>query len=83
MHLGAGVILANLKFSKQEVYINHKVATGLIKIGAFVGDHTEVGCNSVLNPGTVIGKNSIIFPLSCVSGIVLANTIVDSHSTLK
>ena len=52
-----------------------KIETGLKKFGAMVGDFVEVGCNSVLNPGTVVGRNSNIYPLSCVRGTVPANSI--------
>lgn len=81
-HLGAGVILSNLKSSKHEVYIGHEIATGLRKVGSFIGDKTEVGCNSVLNPGTVIGKNSIIHPLSCVIGVIPPESIVSTQTTI-
>lgn len=72
-HLGAGVITSNLKSNKTTVYIRNgreRIYTGLRKVGAFVGDNVEVGCNSVLNPGTVIGKDTIIYPMSNVRGVV-------------
>jgi len=75
-HLGAGAIISNLKSTKTEVYIDRTFPTGLRKAGAFIGDNVEVGCNSVLNPGTVIGKGSIIYPVSCVRGFIEENTIV-------
>lgn len=81
-HLGAGVILSNLKSSKNEVYIERTVATGLRKVGAFLGDHVEIGCNSVLNPGTVIGKNSVVYPLTCITGFVSADHIVNTKITI-
>ena len=59
-------------------YVKHgdeQIPTGLKKFGAMIGDYVEVGCNSVLNPGTVIGKNSNIYPLSCVRGVVPENSI--------
>ena len=77
-HTGAGVILSNLKSDKTSVSINcngEKFYTGLKKLGSVLGDNTEVGCNSVLNPGTVTGKGVRIYPLSCVRGIVAANSI--------
>ncbi|MCH5148294.1 MAG: UDP-N-acetylglucosamine pyrophosphorylase [Clostridiales bacterium] len=77
-HTGAGVILSNLKSDKTSVSIDvsgEKFYTGLKKLGAILGDCTEVGCNSVLNPGTVTGKGVRIYPLSCVRGIVPANSI--------
>ncbi len=77
-HMGAGSITSNVKSDKTLVSVkdkNEEVKTGLKKIGAMLGDHVEVGCNSVLNPGTVIGKNSNIYPLSMVRGVVPANSI--------
>lgn len=77
-HLGAGVICSNLKGDKSEVVIHaqeeHK--TGRRKVGAFVGDGAEVGCSCVLNPGTVIGTGSRIYPLISVRGVVEAGTLV-------
>ena len=72
-HMGAGAITSNVKSDQSPVTVkdgNEKINTGLKKFGAILGDCTEVGCNSVLNPGTVIGRNSNIYPLSCVRGIV-------------
>lgn len=77
-HFGAGVITANLKLNKKLVKIkqsNEEIETGLKKVGSFVGDNVEVGCNSVLSPGTIIGKNSVIYPLSNVHGILLDNSV--------
>lgn len=77
-HMGAGSITSNVKSDKTLVVVHGQgedVATGLKKMGAMLGDHVEVGCNSVLNPGTVIGRNSNIYPLSCVRGVVPANAI--------
>ena len=78
-HLGAGAIISNLKSTKTHVCIGQKVSTGLRKVGAFVGDYVEVGCNSVLNPGTIIGKNSIIYPVSCIRGIIPSDSIVKTE----
>lgn len=78
-HLGAGAIISNLKSTKTEVYIGKEIPTGLRKAGAFIGDNVEVGCNSVLNPGTVIGQNSIVYPVSCIRGVIEPNTIVQSE----
>ena len=69
VHLGAGVILANLRLDKQNIKIN-KEETNLRKIGAFIGDNSQIGCNSVICPGTIIYPNTIIYPLSVVKGIV-------------
>ncbi len=76
--MGAGSITSNVKSDKTLVTVSfgpQKIATGLKKFGAILGDGAEVGCNSVLNPGTVIGKNTNIYPLSCVRGYVPANSI--------
>ncbi len=72
-HLGAGVITSNLKSNKTTIFIKNgheSIYTGLRKVGAFIGDNVEVGCNSVLNPGTVIGRDTIIYPMSNVRGVV-------------
>ena len=77
-HMGAGSITSNVKSDKTNVVIksaDEQLETGIKKIGAMLGDCVEVGCNSVLNPGTVIGKNSNIYPTSCVRGVVPANSI--------
>ena len=67
VHLGAGVILANLRFDNKNIRVE-KEETNLRKIGAFIGDNTQIGCNSVILPGTVIAKNSLIMPLSKIGG---------------
>lgn len=77
-HMGAGSITSNVKSDKTLVTVRaeaESVETGLKKMGAMLGDLVEVGCNSVLNPGTVIGKESNIYPLSCVRGVVPAHSI--------
>ena len=77
-HMGAGSITSNIKSDRSPVTIatpEGKIDTGLIKAGAFLGDHVEVGCNSVLNPGTVVGRNTNIYPLSMVRGFVPADHI--------
>ena len=76
-HMGAGSITSNVKSDKSLVVIHGEaeIATGIKKVGAMLGDHVEVGCNSVLNPGTVVGKHSNIYPTSCVRGVVPANSI--------
>ncbi len=76
-HMGAGSITSNVKSDKTLVVIKgeEKLPTNLKKVGAFLGDNVEVGCNSVLNPGTVVGKNSNIYPLSSVRGVVPSNSI--------
>ena len=79
-HMGAGSITSNVKSDKQLVAIHTKppIPTGIKKVGAMVGDFVEVGCNSVLNPGTVIGRNSNVYPLSSVRGVIPANSIYKS-----
>ena len=80
-HMGAGSITSNVKSDKTLVVVKdsydtkEEIETGLKKFGAMLGDYVEVGCNSVLNPGTVIGKNSNIYPTSCVRGVIPANHI--------
>ncbi len=77
-HMGAGSITSNVKSDKTLVVVKSadcKIETGLKKFGAMLGDFVEVGCGSVLNPGTVIGKNSNIYPLSSVRGVVPENSI--------
>lgn len=77
-HMGAGAIISNVKSDKKLIVIKNEgkeIATGLKKCGAMLGDNVEVGCGSVLNPGTVIGKNTNIYPLSSVRGIVKENSI--------
>lgn len=77
-HTGAGTITSNLKSDKTLVTVlcgEEKVETGVKKFGAMLGDHVEVGCNSVLNPGTVVGRNTNIYPLSFVRGYVPENSI--------
>lgn len=77
-HMGAGSITSNVKSDKKLVVVTcegEKIETGLKKFGAMLGDNVEVGCGSVLNPGTVIGRESNIYPLSSVRGYVAANSI--------
>ena len=76
-HMGAGSITSNVKSDKTPVVIHggENVPTGLKKVGAFLGDFVEVGCNSVLNPGTVIGKRTSVYPLSSVRGVIPADSI--------
>jgi len=77
-HFGAGVITSNVKSDSSPVSVicvDKKIETGLKKFGAIIGDLVEVGCNAVLNPGTVVGKQSNIYPLSMVRGFIPANSI--------
>jgi NDP-sugar pyrophosphorylase family protein len=76
-HMGAGSITSNVKSDKTLVVVKGEepIPTGLKKFGAMLGDGVEVGCNSVLNPGTVVGRNTNIYPLSCVRGVIPADSI--------
>ena len=77
-HMGAGVVTSNVKSDKSPVVIKNgdeRVETGRKKVGAVLGDNVEIGCNSVLNPGTVIGRNTNVYPLSSVRGYVKADSI--------
>jgi len=78
-HLGAGVVLSNFKSLPGNVTVQHgdeKIDTGLRKFGALIGDHTEIGCNSVLNPGSIIGRGSVIYPNINWRGVLAAEHIV-------
>lgn len=84
-HMGAGSSTSNVKSDKTLVVVKSgdgEIATGLKKFGAMLGDGVEVGCNSVLNPGTVIGPNSNIYPLSMVRGVVPANSIYKTKNEI-
>lgn len=80
-HLGAGVITSNLKSDKSLVCVkcgDENIPTGLKKFGAIIGDRAEIGCNTVLNPGSIIGRDSIVYPLSSVRGAVPSRSILKS-----
>ena len=83
-HMGAGSVTSNVKSDKTPVVIHSRenLPTGLKKVGAMLGDHVEVGCNSVLNPGTVVGRNSNVYPLSCVRGVIPANSIYKAEGNV-
>lgn len=84
-HMGAGSITSNVKSDKTLVVVKGdtgEIETGLKKFGAMVGDYVEVGCNSVLNPGTVVGRNTNIYPLSMVRGVVCANSIYKTKNEI-
>ena len=76
--MGAGSICSNLKSDGKNIIIHgdQEYETGLRKIGAFLGDHADIGCGSVLNPGTIIGKNTQVYPLSMLRGCFPENSIV-------
>ena len=84
-HMGAGSITSNVKSDKKLIVIKNgdeKIETGMKKIGAMLGDNVEVGCGSVLNPGTIIGKNTNIYPLSSVRGVVKPNSIYKNKNEI-
>lgn len=87
-HMGAGSITSNVKSDKKLVVVhdrvnNEEIETGLKKFGAMLGNYVEVGCNSVLNPGTVIGSESRVYPTSCVRGVVPNKSIWKNDGTIK
>lgn len=83
-HMGAGAVTSNVKSDKSLVVVRiaEGIPTGLKKFGAMVGDFVEVGCNSVLNPGTVIGRNSNVYPLSSVRGVIPADSIFKAQNNI-
>ena len=84
-HMGAGSIVSNLKSDGKNIIVkdgDEKMETGLRKFGAIVGDNVEIGCNSVLNPGTVVGKNSNVYPLARVRGLVPSNSIYKDEDNI-
>ena len=84
-HMGAGSVTSNVKSDKTLVVVKNggeQIPTGLKKFGAMLGDFVEVGCNSVLNPGTVIGRRSNVYPTSCVRGVVPENSIWKNDGTV-
>lgn len=84
-HMGAGSITSNVKSDRKLVIVKNgteTIETGLKKFGAMIGDNVEVGCSSVLNPGSVIGRNTNIYPLSSVRGVVPANSIYKNQNEI-
>ena len=85
-HLGAGVVLSNFKSLPGNVTVQHgeeKIDTGLRKFGALIGDHAELGCNSVLNPGSIIGRRSVIYPNANWRGVLAANRIAKHRGEME
>ena len=83
--MGAGAITSNVKSDKKLIIVKNgteTIETGLKKFGAMIGDNVEVGCGSVLNPGSVIGANTNIYPLSSVRGVVPANSIYKNQNEI-
>ena len=84
-HMGAGSVTSNVKSNQSPVVVKNgdeHIPTGLMKFGAMLGDHVGVGCNSVLNPGTVVGRCSNIYPTSCVRGVVPEKHIWKNNGTV-
>ncbi len=84
-HMGAGSITSNVKSDKTLVTVKNGsevIETGLKKFGAMIGDYVEVGCNSVLNPGTVVGRHTNIYPLSMVRGVIPSNSIYKNKNEI-
>lgn len=84
-HMGAGSVTSNVKSDKTLVVVKaggEQFKTGLKKFGAMLGDYAEIGCNSVLNPGTVIGRHSNVYPTSCVRGYLPENSIWKNNGTV-
>lgn len=84
-HLGAGVIISNFRLDRKEVSIRTEeeiIPTGLRKFGAIIGDHVEIGCNAVISPGSIIGRNSLIYPLTHFSGLLPPDSIVKLRQEL-
>lgn len=84
-HMGAGSIMSNVKSDKKLVVIKdgkEQIETGIKKIGAMLGDEVEIGCGSVLNPGTIVGRHTNIYPLSSVRGVIPANSIYKNRNEI-
>ena len=85
-HLGAGVILSNVKLDHSEIIVSSgevRIATGLTKFGAIVGDRTEIGCNAVINPGAVIGRDCMVYPTTNFRGVRASGTVVRTPQQLQ
>jgi NDP-sugar pyrophosphorylase family protein len=85
-HLGAGVILSNVKLDHREIHVianDGNIATGLTKFGAIIGDRTEVGCNAVINPGSVLGRDCIVYPCANFRGVLPAASIVKVRQNVQ
>ena len=85
-HLGAGVILSNVKLDHAEISVaatDGSIATGLHKFGAIIGDRTEIGCNAVLNPGSVVGRDCVIYPGANFRGVLAANSVLKVRQTTQ
>ena len=85
-HMGAGSITSNVKSDKKNIFVKNNagnnIETGLKKFGAILGDNVEIGCGSVLNPGSIVGKNTNIYPLSSVRGVIPQNSIYKNNNNI-
>ena len=85
-HLGAGVVLSNVKVIKGNVAVEvdgRRIDTGLRKFGALIGDYGQIGCNTVLNPGSIIGRNAVIYPCVNWRGVLCANSVAKNKATVE
>jgi NDP-sugar pyrophosphorylase family protein len=85
-HLGAGVILSNFRLDRKEISVRYEggsIPTGLRKFGAIIGDRVEIGSNSAISPGSLIGRNSLIYPVTHFGGVLPADTILQNHQNLR
>ncbi len=85
-HLGAGVILSNVKLDHREIHViasDGNIATGLKKFGAVIGDRSEVGCNAVINPGSIVGRDCLIYPGANFRGVLSASSIVKIRQNVQ
>jgi UDP-N-acetylglucosamine diphosphorylase / glucose-1-phosphate thymidylyltransferase / UDP-N-acetylgalactosamine diphosphorylase / glucosamine-1-phosphate N-acetyltransferase / galactosamine-1-phosphate N-acetyltransferase len=85
-HLGAGAILSNVRLDRKEIKVKTEtgsIATGLRKFGAIVGDRAEIGCGVVISPGSIIGRNALIYPLTHFGGVLPENTILKMRQSLE
>ncbi|MEP6937520.1 MAG: UDP-N-acetylglucosamine diphosphorylase [Chthoniobacterales bacterium] len=85
-HLGAGVILSNVKLDHTEIHVSAadgSIATGLTKFGAIVGDRTEIGCNAVINPGSIVGRDCLIYPGVNFRGVLPAGSVVKVRQAIQ
>jgi NDP-sugar pyrophosphorylase family protein len=86
VHLGAGVILSNVRLDRKEISVKQEtniIPTGLRKFGAIIGDRTEIGCNAVISPGSIIGRNSLIYPLTHFGGVLPENSILKMRQNFE
>jgi UDP-N-acetylglucosamine diphosphorylase / glucose-1-phosphate thymidylyltransferase / UDP-N-acetylgalactosamine diphosphorylase / glucosamine-1-phosphate N-acetyltransferase / galactosamine-1-phosphate N-acetyltransferase len=86
VHLGAGVILSNVRLDRKEIGVKQEsgfILTGLRKFGAIIGDRAEIGCNTVISPGSIIGRNSLIYPLTHFGGVLPENSILKMRQNLE